>query len=53
MVLVGMLILFGVIGIIYGAIKKRKKLIIGSITLLIVVSILLIIYTYLYAQNPY
>lgn len=53
MILVIVLSLIGVAGIIYGMVKKNRKIVIASVSGLIVLIILLLVYSYLYAQNPY
>lgn len=41
------------IGIIYGIVKKNKTFVMSSVILLIIIALILLIYSYLYAQNPY
>ena len=53
MFLVIILILVGVIGIYYGLVKENRDLLIASATGLILLGVLLLIYTYVYSQNPY
>lgn len=53
MVLVILLGLVGIIGIIYGITKNNGKILTASIIWLVVLIVLLLIYQYLYSQNPY
>jgi thiamine transporter ThiT len=53
MVLVIVLALLGIGGIIYGMAKNNRRIVMGSIIGMIVLTILLLAYSYLYAQNPY
>jgi uncharacterized membrane protein len=47
------LILVGLIGIIYGIVKKNKTTVVASIILLIIIAIIWKIYSYLYSLTPY
>ncbi|WP_373470798.1 hypothetical protein [Carnobacterium alterfunditum] len=42
-----------IIGIVYGSVKQSKLMIIGSAALLVFIIIFLLVYTYLYSENPY
>ncbi len=53
MVLVIVLSLLGLIGLVYGIVKKKKAIMIASAIGLILIAILLIVYNYLYSLNPY
>lgn len=47
------LIVISLIGLIYGIIKESKTLIISSVSALIIIAIILIVYWYLYSLTPY
>jgi riboflavin transporter FmnP len=53
MVLVIVLNIIAVVGIFYGIAKKNKTILYSSITGLIIIEVLILVYNYLYAQNPY
>ncbi|MGO1059362.1 hypothetical protein ACTL32_09570 [Planococcus sp. FY231025] len=53
MVLVIVLAVLGIIGIIYGMAKNNRRIVMASIVGMIMLTILLLVYMYLYAQNPY
>lgn len=53
MVLVIFLNIIAVVGIIYGMVKKNKTILVSSIIGVIILEILLLVYIYFYAQNPY
>lgn len=47
------LIALGLIGLIYGIVKKNRKSVVASILLLVFVAIVYAVYSYLYSLNPY
>lgn len=53
MILVIILSLAGLIGLVYGIVKKKKLIIIPSAIGLILIGILLLAYHYLYSLTPY
>ena len=53
MALVISIVLAALVGIIYGVLKKNKKAVVLSVIALVVLAILMLIYLYLYSQNPY
>ncbi|MDD2409608.1 MAG: hypothetical protein PHD03_02700 [Bacilli bacterium] len=53
MPLVILIVLFSLIGIVYGIKKQDKKTIIISTSVLILLAIALLIYLYFYSKNPY
>jgi len=47
------LIALGLIGLIYGIVKKNRRSVVASILLLVFVVIVYVVYSYLYSLNPY
>jgi len=47
------LIAVSLIGLIYGRMKKNKTVTAASVTMLIIIGIIWIVYSYLYSLNPY
>lgn len=47
------LIVSALISIIYGLTKKNKSFVVGGVIGLIIIAILYLVYSYLYALNPY
>lgn len=53
MVLVIVLNIIVGVGIIYGIVKNNKTILVSSIIGLFIIEILILVYNYFYAQNPY
>ena len=53
MILFIILTIAAFIGIGYGIVKKNKILVVASVIVLIFIAIILLVYSYLYAKNPY
>jgi uncharacterized membrane protein YcaP (DUF421 family) len=47
------LIAIAIAGLIYGIVKKNRKMIVASVITLIVIAALYALYSYLYSKNPY